>query len=638
MLDPVVVTANRTGQSIQEAPASIAVVDREEMDRMQAGTIEDVLQNVPGVNVSGGPRTGGMNVNIRGLGGDRVLSRVDGARMNFSRGHTAALYLDPAVLDNVEVLRGPGSALFGSGAMGGVINYRTRTASEFLKPGQTVGGKVGFGYESNGRQWNTSVTGAARLTESADVLGSVVFRRGLENMDDGAGDEIPYSKDDIVSGLLKGSWELADHHSLEASVLHFQNDAVVPSSTDTDTTDPGLAVDRDTKQTTAALSYRYDNPDDRLFDVQSTIYVNRTGQDEIRLADSRHDESELLTYGIDFANSSRFDFGESFRNTLTYGFEYYHDRQESGRNGAPRAEFPEAEQDVVGLFIQDQIEIADLVTITPGVRYDRFDRSATGQESSDDGRLSPRIAVAVEPIDGLSFYGSYTEAFRAPTLTELYIGGVHFAFGPVQNVWIANPDLKPETSKNKEIGVKFDRDDVFLDDDRLTARAAYFWNDYEDFIETTVSMTRMTTQSTNVTRANIRGFELELAYDTPYVFASVGYSQLRGEDETAGEPLASIPGNTFTGVLGARLPDLDLEGGWRMQAVSGQDRVPAGTSETPGYAVHDLFVSWLPQDGVLEGARVDFGVSNIFDKEYRPHLSAVRYPGRTFKVGLSYTF
>src|SRR3546814_20721077 len=129
-------------------------------------------------------------------------------------------------------------------------------------------------------------------------------------------------------------------------------------------------------------------------------------------------------------------------------------------------------------------------------------------------------------------------------------------------------------------------------------------------------------------------FPYTTLFRSPLVFGSIGYSHLRGDDEVADEPLANIAADKVAVTLGGRIPSLDLEAGWRMLAAAEQDRVPDGVDPTPGYAVHDLFVTWRPADPRFPGPRVDFGVRTLFDKDYRRHLSAIADPGRPLQVAV----
>src|SRR3546814_14092077 len=120
------------------------------------------------------------------------------------------------------------------------------------------------------------------------------------------------------------------------------------------------------------------------------------------------------------------------------------------------------------------------------------------------------------------------------------------------------------------------------------------------------------TSSENVLKARIQGFEMEVGYDAPLVFGSIGYSHLRGDDEVADEPLANIAADKVAVTLGGRITPLDLEDGWRMLAAAEQDRVPHGVDHTTVPPVNDLFVTLRPPDHRCPRARRSFGVA--------PHL------------------
>ncbi len=121
-LDAVVVSASKTARPAFERPDSVSAVDAAVLDQPQASDIGESLDGLANVEISAGPRSVGEDVNIRGLSNERVLFLVDGARRNFSPAHKGPFFLDPELLKNIEVLREPGSALWGSGALAGVVS------------------------------------------------------------------------------------------------------------------------------------------------------------------------------------------------------------------------------------------------------------------------------------------------------------------------------------------------------------------------------------------------------------------------------------------------------------------------------------------------------------------------------------
>lgn len=645
-LDAVTATATRTPEVAGDVAAPVSVVPREEIERRQPQNLNDLLRDMPGVEADGLPRNTVMQPQIRGLGDDRVVIRLDGARQNFSSGHRGRLFLDPLLLRQVDVLRGPGSLLYGSGALGGVIALRTVDAADLLRPGESVTGIVSGGWQSNNTLWYGSLTSAFRAGPM-DGLASVIGRTG-RNSSDGLGQGIPFSAADTVSGLAKLGWTVGGGLRLGLSALGFGENTTIPTAANTITANN--IAKRRLRQQQLALTGSYAPAGSDGIDAQFTGYYTDVGIRERRVVpnDGRYDQTDYTTYGFDLQNTSRFALGALGRHTLTYGIDLFRDEQEGKRNNAIRREFPKAEQTIVGLFAQDQISLGPL-TLTLGLRYDRYEQDAAGQPGRSDSRLSPKASLAWQVTDWLSPYVAYTEAFRAPGLSELYATGVHFALGPtIFNFFVPNPDLRPETAKNKEAGVNLRFRDVLTPRDSLRARLSVFQTDFDDFIELIVTQpagSNGTTQARNVSRARIRGIEFEAGYDTGTWFASVGASALQGRNRTEGGPLSLIPAHKASLTLGYRFLETGLVVGGRVLAVATQKDKPQPSYPTSGYGLIDLFASYQPTEGPLVGWRLDVGVDNLLDHAYRrlswdsgAAPSAYYDVGRNLKIALRTQF
>ncbi|ACJ01199.1 TonB-dependent hemoglobin/transferrin/lactoferrin family receptor [Rhodospirillum centenum] len=635
-LKRITVTATRTPRPAIEVPAAITVIDEEEILRRQAQSLDDLLRDVPGLEMAGGPRTTAEQPSIRGLGDERILIRLDGARQNFQAGHKGRTFLDPSLLKQVDVLRGPASALYGSGALGGVIALTTKDPADLLKDGDKAGGRARLSWQDNGDEFVASLTGYGAPSDTVGLLASATYRNSGD-VDSGSDLSIPYTGDDLVSGLVKMDWAVQPDHRLRLSWQGYRNDQDLPSAPDTD--DLSILVDRITRQDTATLAY--EGQSGPWFDMRGTVYWTRTKLDEDRIGQPRADDTELETIGVDLANTSRFTAGPAAV-ALTYGIEAYRDEQRGTRDGGPRPQFPDADSEVLGLFAQAETVFAERFTLTPAIRYDRFDQSADGQEGRTDSEVSPSLRAAFDATPWMTLYASYATAFRSPSLTELYNSGLHFpGVCPIpgrpciipNNFFVPNPDLEPESGATVEIGGNLDFDDVFLARDRLLLKAALFRNDVDDFIEQAVLISQGQTTRRNVQDAIIKGMEVELTYDSPTWFGSVSGSLLRGEDDDTGLSLDSIPADRLVLTAGRTLPEYDLSAGWRTTLADEQDRV-ASAEPTAGYVIHDLFVVWQPR----EALRLDLGIDNIFDKAYRRHLSSIPERGRTFKVAAGVSF
>lgn len=215
-----------------------------------------------------------------------------------------------------------------------------------------------------------------------------------------------------------------------------------------------------------------------------------------------------------------------------------------------------------------------------------------------------------------SLIGNYSEAFRAPTLGELFTTGTHFTCGPgCANLFVPNPNLKPETAFNKEVGARIQKSDLLYEDDRLAIRGAYFHNKVKDFVDLMVDFVFFpvpgnpgrggVTTSDNVRDAVLEGFEIEANYAAKYGYTGFSYSQTRGYNRTDGG-IVNVQPDRWIVMAGLNWPTYDLSLGWRSDIIEAQNRVPTGGTPTPGYTLHDLTLTWLPQNGSLKGVRLDF--------------------------------
>lgn len=637
-LDAVTATGTRTPMAAGDGATPVSVVRREEILERGSRSVSELIRDVPGVEISGAPRTTAMEPLVRGLGGDRVVFRIDGARNNFNAGHRGRVFIDPELLRQVDVLRGPSSTLYGSGAIGGVVALRTLEPDDLIRPGSElpIGGFLRGGYQTQGDMWRGTAAGAARAGDFA-VLGAFSGFSN-NNFQDGAGNVIPFTADRVTSGLARVQWR-PGFHAFDLSAMVFRDSHVIPIAANTATT--VSVTDRDTEQEVYTLRWSYADPSMPLLNPQLVVYQNHIRLDERRQTGTRaRDTTELTTTGIDAQNTSRFGLFGWDRHTLTLGTEIYRDEQEGAQNGRPRGQFPNAQQDVMAFFIQDQVAIGEL-TLVGALRYDSFSQSAAGNANDREvERLSPRASIAYQVLPWLQPYVAYAEAFRAPSLTELYVSGQHFP----GNVFVPNPNLRPETSRNLEAGVNLRFSDVLTGGDRLRIRVTAFRNEIDDFIEQLVFA--RTTVSRNVRDARIQGVEAEVQYDAGTWFAGLSGTALRGDNLTDDQPLASVPAHRVTLSGGYRFPEDGVVVGARWQLVAAQDRnptnVPGLAQETSGYGLLDLYASWRPT--FAQNLRFDVGIDNVFDHAYRRSTWNSNPPppfyetGRNIRGALTLTF
>lgn len=669
-LDTVTSVATRTPKSMFETIGSVSTVNQEEIERKIPSTFGDIVKSLPNVDLSGGPRPMGTQLNIRGLGEDRIVLRFDGARNNFGAGHRGRLFVDPDLIRQVEVLRGPGTT-YGSGALGGAVQVEFKNAEDFLDPDKTWGFRTKVGGQSANDEFMHTQTLFGRVKPPpgwGQMQALVSYTRRISGNIEagpakyGTGDanerlsEVPFSKENSTAGLVKWSYDIAPNARIMFTYTNFNDRSNVPSNADGDSNATSAPlVRRQTNDYRYIWGLNYKSTESNWIDLQARAYYNQVRLDERSITPgstfNRHDETDLTTIGIDVNNTSRFSFAEGkVKSALTYGIEWYYDDLDGRRNGGPRAGYPNSNGYNTGVYVQNEITLFDQIILLGALRWDSFEFSSVGRPNYGKGRLSKSGGIGWRPFDWVMIYGKYSEGFRAPNLaTELYLNGPHFP----GNVFAPNPNLRPEISKTIEFGGALQFRNVITAGDRVWFKGAVFRSNVTDFID--FNLTPTVFQSVNVPSARLFGAEGEAGYTSRHVFGSLAMSYIIGENVTTGNSLSTIPAQKLVATIGGRLPEWDLVAGFRLNVNSDQDRIPPivrgtifGTPfvfqsyrQTSGYTTGDVFVSWAPSgkyvSPLLKGFRVDAGIDNIWDKRYRRPLSIYPEAGINYKFAVSYT-
>lgn len=674
VLDTITVVATLTEENVWNTLAPTSVVRRDDINRLMPGQITDVFFGVPGVSFQLRGDDPGASINIRGMQDfGRVAVVIDGARQNFQRsGHQAdgQFYLDPEMLAGVDVVRGPTANIYGTGAIGGVVSFRTMDTDDVLKPGQRWGVLTHGMTGSNGFHGVGSIFAAARPTQNVDVIAGGVYRdRG--DFKDGNGQTVLNSANDMTSGLAKVTVRPADGHEVKFSALGSETRYAngTPNATGTAT-----VFNSTVNNYITSGRWRYSRPEDRLFDFDANVYWTQTELEQNKVAGSNNPSTgsigsirnfKIETVGTDVHNTSRFETGP-FRHALTIGGDVFKDKV--GTNdvtGSGDLFTPGGERTVGGAFAQLKTNYSTWLEIISALRYDTYDMSGGSNNAGSNGdRFSPKITVGLTPVQWLTVYGSYAEGYRAPAITEAFVLGAH----PVATLpggidftvfdFLQNPNLRAEVGKNKEVGVNLRFDNIWSAGDALRMKASLFRNDVDDFIEQVsiapgdsgvggVVCTHMfeCIQYQNVPKARITGFELESRYDAGFWFLHASYTALKGTNETENVPLSKIPADTFTSTLGFRFLDRKLTTAVSLLSVSPKDPsdVPEGGVPVPGYNIVNLYLAYQFNEDVTFNAAVE----NLLDVYYVPYnafstrtttVVPSASAGLTFKAGLRVRF
>lgn len=659
-LDEMSITAIRSPISVMSFPGMVSVIDREEIDRKDPDTLDDLLRAVPGVFFNGGPRRTGQVPTVRGFDGENVQLRIDGARSNFLSGHDGRIFLDPALLGGVEVLRGPASSLYGSGALGGVLSFRTLSADDMLRQGEKSVARAKFGYQDVNREFTETLTLATR-TEGGIGLVASGIKRNSDDIDLSDGTRLT-SDDDILTGLLKADLPVSDSLDLSLSFLHFRNDATEPDNgQNANQAANSTIVEKEIASDTLRGGFAFSPANSDWLDLEGTLFVSNNGVRETDPATGRVTDRDVDTYGFFVDNRSRVALG-GFEIGLTYGAEGTWDSQNGSdsavANGA-RGGVPDASAETGGAFLQGDIELDSVLPgalrLIPAIRFDTFTTDSTiSTRDNSEQEFSPKLGLSYEPVRGLVTFASFGQAFRAPSFNELYNDGTHFSvpLGPATavNSFVPNPDLKPEIARTLEIGAGYSANGLFLAGDALRIKGSHYRSRVEDLIDIQVNFALApgcfnplagpcnagTTDSVNVPQAELHGYEIEAAYDTGLVFANLGYSDVDGKNRRTGARLGILTPRRVTADIGVRLKDHDTVIGLESEFVDRFDEVNAVADERPGYALFDIYLQWTPLGRGLDGVSVNLGVENLFDKKHERVFANVAEPGRNLKASLAY--
>jgi hemoglobin/transferrin/lactoferrin receptor protein len=662
-------------------PGQVTVVDREALETLAPSSISDALRDVPGLDFAGGPRRTGELPTIRGLSGQNVLILLDGARQSFTSAHDGRFFVDPELIGTAEVVRGPASALYGSGAVGGVLAFESVDADDLLAEDEVWGARARIGYQSVNEESLASITAYTRQGVFDGVASFAIRQSGDIELASGA--DLP-SDDDIQTALVKGSYAITDALTVEGSWQRFSNTAIEPNNGQgTAGTGDGTLdrnVEKDITTNTFRLGVNYNPESNDWVDLGFTAYQTSSDVDEFDATLPRTTVRDIETTGVSLRNASRFSFGPA-DTTLTVGGDWYKDEQtgtDDETTDGTRGGVPNGESEFMGVFAQIEAIIdtdAGQFVVIPGVRFDSFESSssiAPDQDNSDDA-VSPRFAASFAPqgAEWLRLFGSYAEGFRAPSINELYLDGIHFSiphpvlFNPAAgsfalspNNFIPNPDLVPEETQTVEFGAGVDFKKIFVESDRFQAKVSYFETEADELINLSVNVVPAatcfappffepcnwgTSESANVDNAELEGWEGELHYDSDRFFARASFSSIEGTNLADGSDLGSLTPNRAAVNLGLKVPEWNSLIGARVQHASDfEQRVSDGTGgftfqdERDGYMVVDLYATWRPE--MVEGLRLDVGVDNVFDEDYERVFAGVSEPGTNFKIAASWQF
>lgn len=650
--DDIVVTATGYELNIQNAPATISVITADEIKQRSYTDITDALVNVPGVHVQGGGVE--QSVMLRGMSADYTLFLIDGRRMqdnqafglNGGQAGTPINFLPPLEsIKRIEVIRGPASSLYGSDAIGGVINIITKKVmndfggsftTEYIKSGpgndvtnDGVNASLALNIPLVRDRLSLQLTGGLRYQDEADFVGG----------GDSAAADPEFKRRNIGAKL---SFRLDDANSFTVGGGH-----TIQERTHT----PGKSLAAD-----ATASYSKSLRDNYFFTHEGnygrliwTSYINydaSTNPSRVNATTGNGISFDTLVANTQASLALS-------RHTIVAGANYFHEKLKDGATNGLNLPGFVVPTDVITMdrkqyagFIEDNWEIIDDLSILLSGRYDHSD--------SFGGRFSPKAYAVFNATENFTVKGGVTSGYKVPSLR---MAATDFGSTSMGGVIIGNPDLKPEKTTNYEAGVSYVNRDAGVSSS-LTA----YKSDFKDKLLRTGRVCAQNvecvyggvtypahqygyTTYVNVDTATLKGVEWTVDWkiiDTLRYRHSYTYSQTKQTSgNNAGKPLNDIPEHMFNASL-----DWDVTDALKMWGqLNYRGKTSGRTTNSSGSATNDFryppytFYNLGLVIEAKKNVRVNLGVYNLTNKTVTPEDGfAYVLDGRRFSASLGVSF
>lgn len=586
--DTMVVTANRFQQPVNTVLAPVSVVTRQDIDRWQSQSLTDVMRRLPGVDIA---QNGGMgqlsSVFIRGTNSSHVLILVDGIRLNQAgvSGSSDLSQFPISLVQRIEYVRGPRSAVYGSDAIGGVINIITTRE----KDGTTLNAGVGSnGYQDYNASTQQKIGDNTRVTLSGDYT----YSKGYDVVADGNNGGVAQpDRDGFMSKTLYGALEhsFSDEWSAFVRGYGYDNRTAYDgysspySTVDTrqlysQTWDAGVRFNNDIFHSQLLSSYSHSkdyNYDPNLGRYDSTATLDEVQQYNLQWANSVDIGHGNIGAGVDWQKQST-EPGTSY---VTNGYDL--------RN--------------TGIYLTGLQQLGDFT----------FEGAARGDDNSQFGTHGTwQGSAAWEFVEGYRFVASYGTAFKAPNLGQLY-------------GFYGNEDLDPEESKQWEGAFE-----------GLTAGVNWRLSGYRNDVDNLIDYDSHLQKYYNVGKARMKGVEASASFDTGPLAHTVSYDYLDARDAQTNELLLRRAKQQVKYQLDWQVYDFDW--GLTYHYLGSRYDTDFNTYQTVkmgGVSLWDVAVSYP----ITSNLTVRGKIANLFDKDYET-VYGYETAGREYTLSGSYTF
>ncbi len=668
-LDTIAVIGTRTETSVQDNPASVTVLDRQELERKTPESIAEMLRDVPGVEVVDSSAPGMKRISIRGESSRRVTILVDGQEITDHSDYGTPVLIDPANVERIEVVRGPASVLHGAKAIGGVVNIITKRGAD--KPVEVETGGTYYSGTAGWQGWG-AVSGTVgnfdyRFSGSLDDHGDRRVPNG-QYTSTGRLDGTAFGNDNLSAHLGYTFGEAGNHY---IAVKAMQHRLWSESWTDPATLVPPIVdfrIDlpkRDLRK--VGLHYEGSDISDIVRKVRLDGYyqeVDRLFTNEVAIRPNpmlpvvQRTRTVSEDVNTNWGGTAQVDLQFHPDHYTIVGLHYLDDSLAASKATAPVPAPPivpapvtdDASIRTISAFAQNEWSFAEDFKLTAGARYyhTRTDLAHTSDPDRQDyagrsdGRFVTSLGLIYTGIESTTLRALYSEGYITPTLFQLFSDSI-----ARERVIFGNPALKPETSRNAEIGARYDAGGLIVD-------ATAFYSEAQDYITRATCasvgtcpdryLTRPRFIYDNANAARTYGLELAAEYTLPGTTLTPYVTGAWMRRELTFDTVSTYHSNTpaLSGRFGLR-----WEGEIAGRSVWSDLYVRAATAVTekeeggplrrlPGWATLNLAFG----GAFGEDDRFRFGVAfnNILNKEYRSSFDEIPGIGRSVEATVRMKF
>ena len=657
-----VTTATKTEKNIEGVSASVIVITEEEIQKTGASTLDKILEKVPSINAQYGrfphpSASSKASISLRGMGANGTLILVDGKRLS---GETESPYemtrITASMIERIEIVKGSMSTLYGSDAIGGVINIITKKVDKNVSTldlkygsngdGDAVNKNVNFtnrgSVDKLRYKINTSIDDttpykvnksytqqAINPSSGADLNGN-----SLDNISENY--DVTYKDEATVKTIgTRLEYDFSDNFTAGLDLSYFTEDREGQYLGNASATSGGLITN--TPVNSEDKNRRIDISSDFKYLINDDLSMNTK---VYRSYYKKRNYTDPLTF--DGATNTKFSANvtiDTLESDLTYilndsniittGLEYRKETRDSGaiNPDASSSEFITKVVNYKSLFIQDEIEISDTLNAIIGTRYDNI--------SNADNKITLQAGLVKEIAEDTSIRANYAQGYRTPDIAELYVvsmyykGAKRYGSEVINTIKTESYDLKPEQSQTFELSLSNKYEN-------LSSVFTIFNNKVKDKIDLvsyndSSSSTKYYT-SENIDQVDIKGAEVSFDYDlNKDIDLGLNATYLKTEDESTGKELTYTPDISASFSVNYKITN-DLNTNLMLRYIGEQYSNSTNTEQTNNYTLVDLGAQYQ----INKNIEYYLGVDNIFNKEVDEEIGT--NVGSYYFTGLRITF